>query len=67
MLNNYSDKKYLLCLNAVCIFTERKEVNMSFTFKASKEFLSTLRVEAAKREMSVSGFIRFCVFEFINK
>jgi hypothetical protein len=40
---------------------------MSFTFKTSKEFLETLRSESKKREMTVAGFIRFCVFEFINK
>jgi hypothetical protein len=41
--------------------------DMSFTFKTSKEFLETLRSESKKREMTVAGFIRFCVFEFINK
>jgi hypothetical protein len=40
---------------------------MTFTMKASKEFLDTIKSEAKKREMTVAGFIRFCVFEFINK
>ena len=60
-------KVFTLLYRTIVYCSTKGGDSMSFTFKASKEFLSTLRVEAAKREMSVSGFIRFCVFEFINK
>jgi hypothetical protein len=40
---------------------------MSYTMKVSKEFLGLMKLEAKKREMTVAGFIRFCIFEFLNK
>lgn len=40
---------------------------MSFTMKVSAEFIALVKEEARKREMSVSAFVRHCIYEFINK